>query len=90
MKISLRQQIEEVETELTMRSHVYPRLVSQKKMRQSDATYRTARMEAALRTLKWLERHKEIIKGITGTAVGEERKAGNSPVLAVHEEEESR
>ena len=50
---SIDQQIEEVQVELKFRSEVFPRLVRSGKMRQSEADYRTARMEAVLETLKW-------------------------------------
>ncbi len=58
MKISLPQQIEEIEYEIGMRKQVYPRRVSAKKMRQSEATYHIERMEAVLKTLRWLEKNR--------------------------------
>lgn len=58
MKISLDQQIEEVERELAFRADVYPRQVTSGKMRQSIADYHVARMKAALATLQWLKKHR--------------------------------
>jgi len=71
MKISLNQQIEEVETELMMRSHVYPRQVAAGKMRKSEADYRTARMQAVLTTLKWLRDHEAQIKARLAQPLGQ-------------------
>lgn len=54
-RISLDQQIEEVERELAERAKVYPRLMSSGRMRPSVAEFHVARMEAVLRTLKWVK-----------------------------------
>lgn len=54
MKISIGAQIEEVEREIGLRKQVYPRQVSSGKMRQSVADMHLARMEAVLKTLRWL------------------------------------
>ena len=62
MKISLRQQIEEIDRELEQRSRVYPRLVSSGGMRQSIADYQVARLQAARDTLAWLFEHEALIK----------------------------
>lgn len=62
MKISLNQQIEEVERELQHRRSVYPRLVSSGKMRASVAEYHTARMQAVLKTLMWLANNEADIR----------------------------
>jgi len=51
MSTNLRQQIEEVQYELRMRAQVYPR---SRKMREGEKAQHVARMEAVLRTLKWL------------------------------------
>jgi hypothetical protein len=53
-EVSLRQQLEEVEHELSMRRKVFPRLVSSGKERQSVVDYRMARMEAVAVTLRRL------------------------------------
>ena len=53
--ISLAQQIEEVERELTLRSRVYPGFVASGKMKQSIADYHMGRMRAVLQTLKRLQ-----------------------------------
>ena len=56
MKITLRAQIEELEYELAMRRDVYPRLVRRGKLRAGEAELHMRRMEAALNTLRWLQR----------------------------------
>ena len=55
MPISLAQQIEEVERELSIRDGVYARRVSSGKMRKSLADYHIERMRAVLQTLQELE-----------------------------------
>lgn len=55
MKVSINQQIEEVELELKYRSEVYPRLVEARKKKKSAAEYQMQRMEAVLATLKWVK-----------------------------------
>lgn len=62
MKISLGQQIEEIERELQMRSGVFPGLVARGKMRQSVADLHKARMNAVLDTLIWLQANEETIR----------------------------
>ena len=62
VKISLNQQIDEVERELSQRANVYPRLVSKGGIRQSVADYQVARMEAVKRTLEWLRDNEEKIR----------------------------
>jgi len=52
---SIRTQIDEVERELEQRERVYPRLVSQGKLRQSQADYRMQQMQAVLQTLLKLQ-----------------------------------
>jgi hypothetical protein len=64
--ISLTQQIDEIERELTMRRDVYPRWVAQHKIRESVAAYQMARMEAVLKTLQWLHRNEDKIKATVG------------------------
>jgi len=54
MKFNLRQQIEEIDRELTKRAEVYPRWVRAGKIKQSQADYHVARLEAVKRTLEWL------------------------------------
>lgn len=54
MTIGLAQQIAEVERELALRNNVYPGLVARKKMRQGEADAHVARMQAVLKTLRWL------------------------------------
>lgn len=66
MKISLSQQIDEINRELGQRKVVYPRLVSGGKMRQSIADYQVARMEAAKATLEWLRDHEATVRAAVG------------------------
>jgi thymidylate synthase len=58
-KVSIDQQIEEVERELKYRGDVYPRLVRTFKMKQSHADFHIARMEVVLETLKWNKDNRE-------------------------------
>ena len=61
-KISLNQQIEEIERELTMRRSVYPRWVSAGKIRKGEADYQIARMEAVKATLEWMRDNEAAIR----------------------------
>lgn len=60
-RISIDQQIEELETELKIRADVFPRLVRTHKMRQSVADFRNERLNAAITSLKWLKENRPII-----------------------------
>ena len=62
IRVSINQQIEEVQRELDQRARVYPRLISAGKLRRSHADYQTQRMEAVLRTLEWLRDNEGEIK----------------------------
>ena len=53
--ISINQQIEEVEREIRMREQVYPRRVSERKMKQAQADRELSVMRAVLTRLKGLE-----------------------------------
>lgn len=64
MKISIAQQIEEVERELSFRRGVYPGLVIKGSLRQSVADYHMDRMRAALETLKWVRDNADTIKSV--------------------------
>jgi hypothetical protein len=68
LKFSLAQQIEEVQRELGLRENVYARLVIKGEMRQAVADYHLERMQAALKSLKWLQRHETKIKTAVGGA----------------------
>jgi hypothetical protein len=61
-KISLSQQIEEIDWELQRRSTEFPRLVSKGKLRQSEADYQTARLRAVRATLEWLIENEGFVK----------------------------
>lgn len=67
-KISIGQQIDEIERELKMRRDVYPRWVSSGKIRQSIADYQVARLEAAKATLEWLRDHEMTVRSAVGQA----------------------
>lgn len=58
-KISINQQIEEVERELAMRAKVYPNMVSRRKLRQSEADFYIQRLQAAKASLEWLRDNRE-------------------------------
>lgn len=55
MTISLAQQIEEVERELSLRRKVYPHMIATNKMRQSVSDFHIDRMSAVKATLEWLQ-----------------------------------
>lgn len=61
-RISLGQQIEELDYELDQRSSVYPGLARTGKRRQSELDYHVARLEAARATLAWLSAHEVEIR----------------------------
>lgn len=62
MRIALAQQIEEVATTLDERRSDYDQKIARRKLGVSLAEYRTRRLEAAQRTLQWLQRHEEAIR----------------------------
>ena len=66
MKISINQQIDEIDRELGQRASVYPRLVAAGKLRQSVADYQVERLKAAKRTLEFVRDHAEEIKRAVG------------------------
>jgi len=61
-KISLSQQIEEIDWELARRKNDYPRLVSRGKLRESEADYQMERLRAARATLEWLQGNEDFVK----------------------------
>ena len=61
-KFNLRQQIEEIDRELKMRASVYPRWVHAGKIKQSQADYHIARLEAVKTTLTWLQENETKIR----------------------------
>lgn len=61
-RFSLGQQVDELERELEQRAKVYPLLIAKKKLGASLADFQTQRLEAALRTLCWLNRHERLIR----------------------------
>ena len=54
MKVPLRAQIEELEQQLSERRTEYARAVRRGAMSRGTMIYRLERMEAALKTLRWL------------------------------------
>jgi hypothetical protein len=61
-KMSLAQQIEEVDRELALRARTYPIEVAKGKMRKSVSDYQVARLDAVRRTLAWLRDNEATIK----------------------------
>lgn len=62
MRVALRQQIEEVTATLDERRADYDQKIVRRKLGPSLAEYRTRRLQAALRTLEWLQRHEQLIR----------------------------
>lgn len=60
--VPLPEQIAEVRRELALRKNVYPKRVSSREMRQSEADHLTARMSAVLTTLTWLEENAAAVR----------------------------
>ena len=63
-KISIDQQIDEVDRELKKRVEVYPRQVSSGKLRQSIADYQVKRMEAVKATLEWVRDNQDALRAV--------------------------
>jgi hypothetical protein len=61
MAVSLSRQIAELRRERRMRDEAYPRLVASKKMKAEEADYLIESLEAAIDTLEWLERNREVV-----------------------------
>lgn len=61
-KISLRQQIEEIDYELGQRKAVYARIAASDPKRRSELEYHVLRLEAARDTLLWLQTNEQAIK----------------------------
>ena len=66
MAVTLVQQIQEVERELSLRAAVFPRQVYAKKMRQGEADEHMTRMQCVLATLKWLQANEAKIRETLG------------------------
>ncbi|MGH6793076.1 MAG: hypothetical protein ACRECF_10125 [Methyloceanibacter sp.] len=75
MIVSLAQQIEEVELELSFRREVYPRLVAARKKKKSTAEYQITRMEAVLRTLLTFKKHETAIRAAIEAEKAKEKAA---------------
>lgn len=59
--VSLSRQLAELRRERRMRDTVYPRLVARREMKQAEADYLNESLDAAIATLEWLERHREVV-----------------------------
>ena len=71
-RISLAQQIEEVQRELDYRKTVYPRMYAKGTLRTSVGQYQEQRMQAVLETLLWLKKHEQQIReGMTREVKGD-------------------
>jgi hypothetical protein len=62
VKISLMDQIEELEQEWERRQREYPTLVAQGRMRRYRMDAKIARLQAAINTLEWLDEHADVIR----------------------------
>lgn len=58
---NIHQQLDELEREQRMRASLYPGFVSRGKLRQGEADEQTARLDAAVVTLRWCRDNREII-----------------------------
>ena len=56
------EQIAELKRELALRKNVYPSQVARPRMDAAEATDHYERMQAALKTLMWVEKNAEAIK----------------------------
>ena len=74
-KISIEQQISEIQREIGLRKNVYPGLVARGKMRQSEADEHMARIEAALTTLQWIRDNRAWVLAATPESPMPEVKA---------------
>lgn len=61
-KISIGEQIAEVEREIALRKNVYPTFIANKRMTQADANQHRDRLEAALVTLLWCRDNEAAIR----------------------------
>lgn len=61
-KISIGQQIEEIDYELAQRRQVYPRIASSGGRKASELEFHVQRLEAVRATLTWLQEHEALIK----------------------------
>lgn len=73
-KISLGQQIAELDREIAIRRDFYIVQVSKGKMRQSVADYQMAHMTAARKTLAWLAEHEATIREAIAAKAAKERE----------------
>lgn len=61
-RIRLSDQLAELRRELAIRRNVYPTFVERKTLSPEAAMIQTARLEAAIATLEWLQRHEAKIR----------------------------
>ena len=72
--VPISRQVAEIERELALRRRVYPKWVESGRLGDIDAQTQIAEMEAALKTLQWVERNGPAIKVLAA-----QLKAGNRP-----------
>ena len=63
-RVSLEKQIAEAGRELALRKSFYPQQVGRGKMRQAEADYLIANMEAILETLMWCRDNADTIRKV--------------------------
>lgn len=62
MRVSLIEQIEELESEWERRTREYPVLVAQGKMRRYRMELKLRRLEAAIKLLEWVDEHQDALR----------------------------
>lgn len=77
-KVSLDQQIDEIDYELKQRASVYPRIASSHPSRKSELEYHVTRMEAVRASLLFLREHEPTIR----EAIAAKKAAGPDRTLA--------
>lgn len=62
MKVSIDQQISEVQREIALRRNVYPKMIAAGKLRDGEARECQRRLAAVLDTLIWVRDHQAMIR----------------------------
>lgn len=76
--VSLSRQLAELRRERRMRDQVYPRLVAKREMKQAEADYLNESLDAAIATLEWLERHRELVLRVRAETKASADAAGST------------
>lgn len=71
MTIPLADQIAELRREYALRRNVYPAFVARSRMTQEEADQHQARLDAAIKTLRWLETHADKVRAAAGEPIPE-------------------